>query len=591
MPQLIGKTCFILALSLAAGCKQKDCEDPAECDTDTEDDPKETVQHCVLPPDLPDFIELPHAYVDTTLPIQTGTEITVQAGESIQDAIDSAQPGDTILLEAGASWTEEVHLTDKGETDEWIVIRSSNLEALPDEGVRATPEDAAQMAEILSPNGDSRALFADPNAHHYRVIGVVFGVAPGVNESYGIIDLGRGKLNGEWVDIDDRPHHIVLDRTVIRGIPEPEPVGNEGTKYGVLFAGSDLAVIDSTIYDIKKVGQDNQAITGSSGSGPYKITNNRLEAAGENILFGGTDTPDGDHNAQDMEICGNHILKPLEWYDTSYPYNARWSVKNLVEFKHGQRVLLTRNIIENNWASAQTGWSILIRSTDQYAGNNNDHQQSDNIVIAYNQLLNVTHGIDINARGSGSLNAGPTRNIYVGHNLMDRMGTESDFGGKGWLFLLEKELSNIVIANNTAFNVETYMMTNCTGQDGQNCGNAYPNAIENLQIRDNIMNYGDPGYGVHGSAGATDEEQFSNATDESSLLVNNILALGPSKQYPSETNILVESFEDVGFVDLAGGDYQLSDTSPYLTAGTDGGPIGADIESVWSHTANVRAGH
>ena len=49
------------------------------------------------------------------------------------------------------------------------------------------------------------------------------------------------------------------------------------------------AVIDSYLADFKEVGADSQAIAGWNGPGPFGIANNYLEAAGENVMFGGAD--------------------------------------------------------------------------------------------------------------------------------------------------------------------------------------------------------------------------------------------------------------------------------------------------------------
>ncbi len=58
-------------------------------------------------------------------------------------------------------------------------------------------------------------------------------------------------------------------------------------KRGIAFNGASLAIIDSYISDIHVVGQDTQAIAGWNGPGSFKIVNNELEAAGENVMFGG----------------------------------------------------------------------------------------------------------------------------------------------------------------------------------------------------------------------------------------------------------------------------------------------------------------
>jgi len=49
------------------------------------------------------------------------------------------------------------------------------------------------------------------------------------------------------------------------------------------------AVIDSHLSDFKEVGADSQAIAGWNSPGPFRIENNYLEAAGENVMFGGAD--------------------------------------------------------------------------------------------------------------------------------------------------------------------------------------------------------------------------------------------------------------------------------------------------------------
>ncbi|MDT4954769.1 MAG: hypothetical protein QOJ02_2907, partial [Acidobacteriota bacterium] len=55
--------------------------------------------------------------------------INVRAGDNLQKAINEAIPGDTILLEAGASFTGPFTLPNKGVSSEWITIRTSTLDS------------------------------------------------------------------------------------------------------------------------------------------------------------------------------------------------------------------------------------------------------------------------------------------------------------------------------------------------------------------------------------------------------------------------------------------------------------------------------
>jgi hypothetical protein len=54
----------------------------------------------------------------------------------------------------------------------------------------------------------------------------------------------------------------------------------------------------------------------------------------------------------------------------------------------------------------------------------------------------------------------------------------------------------------------------------------------------------------------------------------NVLIAGNGAAYPA-SNYFPPSVSAVGFVDVAGGNYTLSATSPYKNAGTDGADIGA----------------
>src|ERR1700750_1183544 len=99
---------------------------------------------------------------------------TLGQGANLHQALDAAQPGDTIVLEAGASFVGPFTLPNK-QGDGWITIQSSTLAQLA-EGRRATPGDSALMPKILAPNPGrgTNAIDTAPGAHHYRFLGVEF---------------------------------------------------------------------------------------------------------------------------------------------------------------------------------------------------------------------------------------------------------------------------------------------------------------------------------------------------------------------------------------------------------------------------------
>src|SRR2546423_1003691 len=102
--------------------------------------------------------------------------INVKANGDLQGALNAAQPGDTIVLEAGATFTGSFTLPYKAGTGtdaDYITIRSSSPDAsLPLADQRITPAFAPLLPKIISRGQGASALQTAPRAHHYRLIGI-----------------------------------------------------------------------------------------------------------------------------------------------------------------------------------------------------------------------------------------------------------------------------------------------------------------------------------------------------------------------------------------------------------------------------------
>src|SRR2546430_7020961 len=171
--------------------------------------------------------------------------------------------------------------------------------------------------------------------------------------------------------------HLVFDRLWIHGTAQDE------TARGIMLGPSRyLAFVDSFFSDFHCVARtgacsDAQAIFGGLGDspmGPYKIVSNCLEAAAEDILFGGgaaTVAP------ADIEIRDNYLFKPLTWMKGQLGFvggrdGSPFIVKNVFELKSPQRVLFEENILENTWGGfSQAGFGILLTPKNQARGNDN----------------------------------------------------------------------------------------------------------------------------------------------------------------------------------------------------------------------------
>ncbi|MGB2716076.1 MAG: hypothetical protein WBC51_17980, partial [Vicinamibacterales bacterium] len=209
-------------------------------------------------------------------PSSSGGERYVHAGDDLQAVLDAAQPGDTILLDAGVTFRGNFVLGVKPGTS-YITVRSNTRDdLLPGPDTRITPASSSLLARIESSN-ENPALITAAGAHHWRLLLLEIGPTDlGVGE---ILRLGEG-----WIEqslLSQVPYEIEVDRVYIHGHPL------YGQKRGIAMNARSVTIKNSWISDIKAVGRDTQAIGGWNGPGPLRVENNYIEASGENILLGG----------------------------------------------------------------------------------------------------------------------------------------------------------------------------------------------------------------------------------------------------------------------------------------------------------------
>src|SRR5215510_460326 len=260
--------------------------------------------------------------------------LTVPAGGSLQSAIDASQPGDTIVLDAGAVYSGDFVLPNKSGSS-YITIQSSRVGELP-EGVRVGPAQSALFAKLQSGSAAGQVIRAAAGAHHYRFVGVEISSAT-ASMTYDLVRFGESTQTAT-----DVPHDFVIDRSWIHGF------STQDVQRGVSLNGSEITISNSYINEIHGQGYDTQAICGWNGPGPFYIINNYLEASGENILFGGADPSISILIPSHIEIRRNYLFKPLRWKmsDPSYA-GIHWSVKNLLEIKMGRNIVVDGNVMEN----------------------------------------------------------------------------------------------------------------------------------------------------------------------------------------------------------------------------------------------------
>src|SRR5262249_30231876 len=104
-------------------------------------------------------------------------------------------------------------------------------------------------------------------------------------------------------------------------------------------------------------------IGGWNGPGGYTIENNYLEAAGENVMFGGADPRIPDLVPTRIVVRGNVLSKPVAWRERGS--GPQWQGQKNLAFEKARSVLVEQNVMEHCWQQAQSGYAILFTVRNQ----------------------------------------------------------------------------------------------------------------------------------------------------------------------------------------------------------------------------------
>jgi putative Ig domain-containing protein len=553
---------------------------------------------------------------DTPAP---GSIITLNAGGDLKTALSNLQCGDTLELQAGATFSGVFNFpAPQCDNDHWIIIRTSAPDsALPAEGQRLTPcyagvvslpgrpqypcnNPANVLAKlVVSGLADGPVIF-QAGANHYRLIGLEITRPVGVKASPTLISVEQ-KGSAEY---------IVLDRSWVHGVAEDD------TKTGFNLAGSSyLAIVDSYFNDFHCTSStgactDAHAVSGGTGThqdGPYQIEDNFLEASGEAILFGGaaaTSTP------TDITIRFNHFFKPWQWMPRSKPFQGGASgdpfiVKNHLELKNASRVLADANLMENVWGGfSQRGFAIVLTPINQPSQTNQPLCPIcvvTDVTIRYTHVIHAGGGIvmatplERHGVGTGGVAAAAGSRWSIHDVVMDDISSQS-YDGTGRLFYLANSwptnpLNSVTINHVTGFPDVSggFMFT----------GNNKPNqSMYGFVFTNNIITTG--AYPMWDAEGGDASCALSDVPVKilnscfTTFTFNYNALLGTTSSFGSGTwpagNLFGPSPSDAQFAEFKngnGGNYQLPANSPYKNAGSDGKDLGADIVGLNAALAGV----
>ena len=563
------------------------------------------------PAELP-RVQVKSSLADTPAP---GHTRLVKSGENLQQALDSAKCGDTLKLEAGATFRGIFRVPNKPCDDaHWIIVRTSAPdESLPPEGTRITPCYAGVaslpgrpeypcdkprnvLAKIaFDAKADSGPIILQSGANHYRFLG---------------LEITRANPDGHMRNLvqpekEATAHHIVFDRLWLHGNAQEE------TKAGIHLSNTNyMAVVDSYLNDFHCIAMkgsctDAQAINGGGGDvagGPYKIENNFLEASGQSVLFGGapaTTTP------ADIEIRRNHMFKPLTWKPgeanfVGGPGGDPFISKNNFELKNAQRVLVEGNILENSWGGfSQTGYSILLTPKNQAPGVCPICKVTD-VTLRYNRVIRVAGVLQIaNALGGHAddklVSAGGGR--YSIHDLVAEEIHQQDFKGPGAFAQIGSKvppLHDVWITHCTAFPPGVLITIFNPSEGPKIPGMKIENNIFGASQRQIAGSGGGPANCAYPPGKLGPEGIVKNCFADEGAFTNNLI-VGGHGMWPQK-NIHVKDEAEAGLRNMGKGDFRpcghgdagCAKASPASKAAANGRDIGADMDALEKATAGVR---
>jgi hypothetical protein len=449
--------------------------------------------------------------------------ITVNAGDNLQEALDRAQPGQTVQLQAGATFTGNFVLPRKTGTT-YVTVRTSTPDsALPGSQTRIGLAQEPLLPTLRSPNA-MPALRTAAGAHHWRILALKF-VAGGTTD---VVSLG----DGVQADRSLVPTDLVLDRVIILG-------ADAGVKRGLQLNSANTFVRNSYIGGIRLSGTETQAICGWNGPGPFVIENNYIEAASIGILFGGGRPSITDLVPSDIVIRRNHITRPVAWR------SGAWVVKNLLELKNARYVQIDGNLLENNWAQGQSGFAIVFTVRAHGAPwAIIEHVRFENNVVRHS-------GNGINILGYDDTSPSrQARDLVIRNNLFTDIDHRT-WGGSGIFVQIGDEPADVHIEHNTVMNsghiIFVYGGTRTA-----------PRQATGFRFASNIVMHNT--YGIFGNAVGTGNQAIAIYFPQS-VIIGNAMAGGTASLYPPGNTFPTVANLMAQFENPAADDYRLLGSS------------------------------
>ena len=528
-----------------------------------------------------DIPTLPQAEVDTSYALPTGTTHNCTTAGQFSTALTNAALNDVIVLQAGTVFDGSFTLPNKASGSGWIYIISSALASLPALGTRVGPSDESNMPTIRTSTNNTAAITSANAAHHYRFVGIKF-LNTATTQQGPICSFGAGATSNA-----NLPDHIIFDRCYLTN------TNSNGCRRGIWLNGEHMAVIDSYLNNFfDTLPADSQAINMFQGDGPFKIHNNYLQAASESFMSGGVLPGIDGSIPSDVTFTRNYVTKNQAWQGA-----GNKKIKNLLETKNVQRMLIEGNVFEHHWyltgdGNDQHGHCITFTPRAESEGGGSDPAGNwstvDDVTFRRNYVLDSPSGIIIEGEDTNDWSQIPNRVlvednlIWINTALPKKNSRNEAIRVSGF-----PPNPNITIRHNTILfsgTAGTQWGIFCYTYNGSG-------RVDELDINDNIFGLGDNGV-QGGYVAQTEGTDTLDYTAVNWSFAKNVCVSQSSGDYPAN-NFFPATDAAVGFVNYQAdgtGNYRLDSGSAYKNAATDGKDIGADIDAIEAAIAGEGGG-
>ena len=321
----------------------------------------------------------------------------------------------------------------------WIVVRTAAPDSsLPPEGVRIDSSYSSVMPTLSTVNQYQNALgavfYANSTTSKWRFVGLQFTAQPGSHDAF--IEFTYGQVT-----------NMVIDRDILF----TNGGNSDYVRVAIVANGNQIVIANNSITDIIP----NNLATGidMTAAQGILIDNNYIDAPGISV-FAQENAPTGVNAPQGSDF---QISRNLFSWNTSFINNT--VTRQHLEWKAGNRVLVTGNVFTSEWDGGNTGsYSNAIELTPRNGnGSNSFSNYFADVTITNNSFYQVPGGIQLWG-GQNNLqvtDVPSTKRVLIQNNLFHDV---NGYYGKGAVaavgsfFSFGYALEGLTVTHNTMLN-------------------------------------------------------------------------------------------------------------------------------------------